>query len=183
MSRSPLPWIGRSSAPDLIRSRQIDPIRIHRGASRQGHCTISRGQGYSLVQSLRLQGWRQFFTKYEEKELFIPRSPPCCPCTFNSSLKAIAAPCLTSHEALNRSTSSNLTTPSQTHVPIGTSNAFDWGADLAETAPPLDGSMTTLSEDEGPFAAKGLPSLDLGSSVSSAAMIRALDSTLELAAE
>ena len=50
-------------------------------------------------------------------------------------------------------------------------------------APPLEGSMTTLSEDEGPLAVEGLPNLDFGGSVSSVATSRALVSALEWAVE
>src|ERR1700734_2149512 len=104
----------------------------------------------------------------------LPCIPPLCPCIFSSSRRAIAAPCLTSQAGLKRSTSNSLTTPSQIHEPDDTSNALDCGADLADTAPPFDGSTTTLSE-EGPLAVVGLSSRDLGASRSSVATRRALD--------
>lgn len=86
----------------------------------------------------------------------------------------MAAPCLTSQAALNKSTSSILTTPSHTHTPGLTSSAFDCCDTFGDTAPPLVGSMTTFSE-ETPFTTGfGLPVRETEEVVSSGEISRAL---------
>lgn len=75
----------------------------------------------------------------------LPCIPPHEPCTFKISRSAIAAPCRDSQAGENSSTSKILTRPSHTQQPGSTSNALVCCAAFGETAPPLDGSMTTLS--------------------------------------
>ena len=97
--------------------------------------------------------------------------PPHFPCAFNNSRIAIAAPWRTSHAALNRSTSNTLVIPSQTQKPDSTSSALDSFVALGDIAPPLEGSMVTLSLAE---AGDGLDNLEFEATFSSALTNRAL---------
>lgn len=85
----------------------------------------------------------------------------------------MAAPWRTSQEALNKSTSNNLTTPSQIQDPGITSRALDCAAAFGEIAPPLEGSITTFSGDIFPDGA-GLLTRELERPLLSEAIKRAL---------
>ena len=96
--------------------------------------------------------------KTQHKTIFddSPFIPPQAPCVLSSSRSAMAAPCRTSHIGEKRSTSRTETRPPHIQQPDATSNAWDCCADFGDTAPPFEGSITTLSG--APFPASSEPS-------------------------
>jgi hypothetical protein len=106
-------------------------------------------------------------------EKISPLMPPDDPWTLSNSRKAIAAPCLDSQFAENRSTSRRATIPCHTQPPGMTSSACDCCAAFGDTAPPLEGSMTTFSGGH-VLISSGLSTRDLGASCASADTSRAL---------